>query len=451
MSEVVLHVYDLAQGMAAMFGYEGVWHSGVVAYGLEYAYGAGTGFGVHTALPNRSVELPVKKTHRLGVTNKSKAEFDSFVQGLHQFHGTRYHLLENNCNHFSDVAVQFLLSGVAIPDYISGLPARFKSDARFAMFQPLIEQFSGPAFAGDASGMVETGSNAPNSAATGPAQATPGKQSSSTHRHNQLSLPLSTVEGATTFDGGDVDKMLDKFQQIGEGSASAEDIGRLREAAKGLASSTGWPSAATGLLDRKIKDTPWDRVFPLVDVARLAVARDDSVLDYFCHVKCRTLIKLFSDIPMKDASDRTSIVAMRLFTNILRRPAGVAFVTQSSEIREQYWGIICSGLESSNIRVKQAASSCAYNFALKVATIDQDACLECLAFLQHILGAMETDSGDGAHDEIAFRLLSAVGHLIYGNDSAVETLQDFGDPSQRWANRTRKLGDIAKELHLMLS
>lgn len=443
MSEVVLHVYDLAQGMAAMFGYEGVWHTGVVVHGLEYAFGAGTGFGVHTAQPHQSVELSVKKVHRLGVTTKSKAEFDSFVQGLQRFHGTRYHLLENNCNHFSDVAVQFLLDGATIPEYISGLPARFKADARFAMFRPLIEQFSGPAFNEHASGMVGD-STAPT------ATAEESTQPSSGHRHNQLQVPHSTVTGVTTFDGGDPDKMMDKYQQICDQSTSA-DIGRLREAAKGLGSSSGWPSAATGLLDRMVKDAPWDCAYPLVDLLRLAMARDDAVLDYFCHVKCKTLRRLFNDFSMNDTGDRTSIVAMRLFANILRNSAGTTFITQSSEVREQYWGIICAGLESSNIRVKQAASSCAYNFALKVATIDQDACLECLAFIQYILGAMETDSGDGAHDEIAFRLLSAVGHLIYGNDSAVETLKEFGDPSQRWTSRTRKLGEISKEIHLLLN
>ena len=47
-SEVVLHMYDLSQGIAkqlssALLGkeFKAVYHTGVVVYGIEYYYGAG--------------------------------------------------------------------------------------------------------------------------------------------------------------------------------------------------------------------------------------------------------------------------------------------------------------------------------------------------------------------------------------------------------------------------
>lgn len=47
-SEVVLHIYDLSQGVAkqlssALLGkeFKAVYHTGVVVYGIEYFYGAG--------------------------------------------------------------------------------------------------------------------------------------------------------------------------------------------------------------------------------------------------------------------------------------------------------------------------------------------------------------------------------------------------------------------------
>ena len=48
MYEVILHVYDLSQGMAKQFSQqlvgryiEGIWHTGIVVFGKEYYFGGG--------------------------------------------------------------------------------------------------------------------------------------------------------------------------------------------------------------------------------------------------------------------------------------------------------------------------------------------------------------------------------------------------------------------------
>ena len=46
--EVVLHYYDLSQGMAAQLSvqlvgkyFEGIWHTGIIVYGKEFYFGGG--------------------------------------------------------------------------------------------------------------------------------------------------------------------------------------------------------------------------------------------------------------------------------------------------------------------------------------------------------------------------------------------------------------------------
>ena len=91
--EVVLHIYDLSQGMAAQFSraligryVEGIWHTGIVVYGKEYYFGGGisydpprqTPFG--TVLPYNRLGMPTK-TQMLG---KTELPFEVFMEYLRE-------------------------------------------------------------------------------------------------------------------------------------------------------------------------------------------------------------------------------------------------------------------------------------------------------------------------------------------------------------------------------
>lgn len=58
MHEVLLHVYDISQGMARQFSkqligreIEGVWHTGIVVYNKEYYFGGGISYDPPSRTP----------------------------------------------------------------------------------------------------------------------------------------------------------------------------------------------------------------------------------------------------------------------------------------------------------------------------------------------------------------------------------------------------------------
>nr|CAJ2478997.1 unnamed protein product [Leishmania braziliensis] len=121
---VELHVYDLSRGYLKQYGRDlvgletpGVYHSGIVCYGVEVYFEGGIGI----AAAGRTRFGDKYCTHRLGVTKKPVTEFfrwitvrSTEVNELHDYHPVRH-----NCHHFTDEAAQFLLGESAvIPKYL---------------------------------------------------------------------------------------------------------------------------------------------------------------------------------------------------------------------------------------------------------------------------------------------------------------------------------------------
>ncbi len=58
MFEVILHIYDLSNGMASQFSrqlvgrqIDGIWHTGIVVYGKEYYFGGGVSYDAPSSTP----------------------------------------------------------------------------------------------------------------------------------------------------------------------------------------------------------------------------------------------------------------------------------------------------------------------------------------------------------------------------------------------------------------
>jgi len=91
----------------------GVFHSGVEAFGTEFAYG-GHPFpftGVFEISPRDHDELgdqfQFRQSIQIGCTDFTYEEVRRIVEELgNQFRGDRYHLMNNNCNHFSGSLTQ---------------------------------------------------------------------------------------------------------------------------------------------------------------------------------------------------------------------------------------------------------------------------------------------------------------------------------------------------------
>lgn len=115
MSKVQLFVYDLSNGLASQFGsaltgrhIEGIWHTAIVVHGQEIYFGQGIAFSA----PGRTHHGQPKKIIDLGTTTITKADVLAHVQSMRsQWTANSYHLLENNCNHFSNTLVKYLNGG----------------------------------------------------------------------------------------------------------------------------------------------------------------------------------------------------------------------------------------------------------------------------------------------------------------------------------------------------
>ncbi|EQC30775.1 hypothetical protein SDRG_11536 [Saprolegnia diclina VS20] len=145
---VALHVYDLSRGLARQMSasllgmhIDGVWHTGVCVYGLEYFYGGGI-----QAVPPAQVAETYGTPYQvveLGTTQVDQADFTSFLQEIQsRFTAATYNLLSNNCNNFSNEVANFLV-GSNIPQHILDLPQQVLSTPMGAMFRPMFEDMQG--------------------------------------------------------------------------------------------------------------------------------------------------------------------------------------------------------------------------------------------------------------------------------------------------------------------
>ncbi|TGZ74620.1 hypothetical protein CRM22_000835 [Opisthorchis felineus] len=105
----------------------GVYHTGVVVYGIEYCYGghplsysgifAMAPQDVETLGPNYSY----KSTIEVGHTDFTETDIALILEDMGpQYRGDQYHLLRRNCNHFSDAFIQ-ILCGASLPKWINRL------------------------------------------------------------------------------------------------------------------------------------------------------------------------------------------------------------------------------------------------------------------------------------------------------------------------------------------
>ncbi|XP_065349319.1 uncharacterized protein LOC135945509 isoform X4 [Cloeon dipterum] len=145
---VELHVYDLTKGLAATLSQmllgkhlDGVWHTGIVAYGREYFFGSG---GVQSVRPSGTVLGQPDRIVNLGDTFIPYEVFLDYVLGLGDstFRADDYDLFRHNCNTFSNEVSQFLC-GTEIPKYIIDLPQEILNTPLGAAIQPLLDSLGG--------------------------------------------------------------------------------------------------------------------------------------------------------------------------------------------------------------------------------------------------------------------------------------------------------------------
>jgi len=145
--QVELFVYDLTRGLArtlspALLGkqIEGVWHTGVVAYGREYFFGSA---GIESCSPGGTV---LGEPDRIEVLGESQVPYQLFLEyifglGESAYRPGAYELLSHNCNNFSDDISQFLC-GRGVPKSILSLPQEVLNTPFGQTIAPLLAQVS---------------------------------------------------------------------------------------------------------------------------------------------------------------------------------------------------------------------------------------------------------------------------------------------------------------------
>lgn len=124
-SKVVLNVYDLSDQNSMLYWCGvGIFHTGVEVHGVEYAYG-GHEYDASGVFATSPKDAPGPVTFResivVGETALSSDEVQALMHTLGQtYKGSRYHLLQRNCNHFaSDLCYQ--LCGQRSPPWVNRL------------------------------------------------------------------------------------------------------------------------------------------------------------------------------------------------------------------------------------------------------------------------------------------------------------------------------------------
>ena len=140
-TKVQLPLYDLSQGMARAMSaqllgkqIEGVWHTGIVAFGEEWYFGGGIQRGApgftHFGRPLQVLDL--------GETHLPREVFEEFLVDIApRFTMQTYNLLRHNCNNFSDEVAQFLV-GEGIPSHILSLPDEVLSTPFGQQLMPML-------------------------------------------------------------------------------------------------------------------------------------------------------------------------------------------------------------------------------------------------------------------------------------------------------------------------
>ncbi|KAI9362339.1 PPPDE putative peptidase domain-containing protein [Pilaira anomala] len=143
---VKLYVYDLSQGMARSMSLsltgkqiDGIWHTSVVVYGQEFYYGQ----GIMASAPGTTHHGRPLEIIDIGETYLPLEVVIEYIDSLRSVYtAEKYHLLDFNCNTFSNDLCQFLC-GKTIPSHITGLPSEFLNTPFGQSLLPMIEGMFG--------------------------------------------------------------------------------------------------------------------------------------------------------------------------------------------------------------------------------------------------------------------------------------------------------------------
>ncbi|KAF9111166.1 hypothetical protein BGX27_005307 [Mortierella sp. AM989] len=119
---------------------DAIYHTSVVVFGREFYYGQ----GIMSSIPGSTMHGQPMERVDMGETEIPQEVFMEFMDNMREtYTAEAYHLLDNNCNNFSNDVCQFLV-GRPIPSHITSLPADFLNTPFGQSMRPMIEGMFGP-------------------------------------------------------------------------------------------------------------------------------------------------------------------------------------------------------------------------------------------------------------------------------------------------------------------
>lgn len=124
-----VYVYDLSHGLAAIYAplilginIDAIYHTSVVVYDKEHYINQ----GISTSTPGTTKYGTPIEILDMGETFVTPDIFEDFLDELRnhedlKYNSVKYDLFDNNCNHFTDVLLDFLV-GKNLEDRILKLP-----------------------------------------------------------------------------------------------------------------------------------------------------------------------------------------------------------------------------------------------------------------------------------------------------------------------------------------
>jgi len=123
-AQLYLNVYDLTPLNNYMYWFGvGIFHSGIEAYGVEYAFRAHDypTSGVFEVEPKSCPGFIFRRSVLLGNVDMSPHQFRQFIERMAgSYNGDSYHLIAKNCNHFTE-DISKRLTRKSIPGWVNRL------------------------------------------------------------------------------------------------------------------------------------------------------------------------------------------------------------------------------------------------------------------------------------------------------------------------------------------
>lgn len=437
---VLLYVYDLSRGLAKQFSaqflgkhFDGIWHTAIVVFGKEYFYGGGIMVSEPLQTPFGS---PVKQID-LGTTSIPKVLFEEFLQGLSpRYLPENYHVLDNNCNNFTDECSQFL-TGSPIPKDIRELPSEFTNTPLGAMLRPMIDNFFGAQKQQLSQFQMFQNPASPS------IQNAPSQSNLNTSKYLSHSLPI-------LFTAANVSQIFGKLNQlIGElhVSISDEEMANLilletilneRETVSVLPTI---PIEAHLLLVKLLSLFPADKQFVLLDVFRLITLFPSIATIYTTEQKdfIKNLFDQYLNVKKEGVPVASKMMVLRLICNLFGSKEGIHHIMK--DLLEATLDAAVTSVQVEDQKIRTAAASLAFNLSLLLDPSDEEAVIQLVSALVHALKS-EKDS------ENEFTILLTIGKLVKGNQSAAElaVTMDFHPKQYLDSSKQQKIQQLANEL-----